>query len=114
MLSLSKANKMFDLVYFDGWGPIIESFDGYKYFVSFVDDFSRVTWVYLLKSKSEVVYVFQNFHMLVITQFSTKIKILRYDNGTKYMSKNMMQYLAFHGILHQSSCVGTPQQNRGS
>jgi len=67
MLSSSKANKMFDLVHSDVWGPIIESFDGYKYFVSFVDDFSHVTWIYLLKSKSEVVYVFQNFHMLVMT-----------------------------------------------
>jgi hypothetical protein len=40
-----------------------------------------------------------------------KIKILRSNNGTEYMSKNMTQYLAFHGILLQSSCVGTPQQN---
>jgi len=67
MLSSSKANKMFDLVHSDVWGLIIESFDGYKYFVSFVDDFSRVSWIYHLKSKSKVVYVFQNFYMLVMT-----------------------------------------------
>ena len=111
MLSSSRSNKMFDIVHSDVWGPTIESFDGYKYFVSFVDDFSRVTWIYLLKFKSEVMHVFQNFHMLVMTQFFTKIKILRSDNGTEFMSKNMTQYLASHGILHQSSCVGTPQQN---
>jgi hypothetical protein len=80
---------MFDIVHSDVWGPTIESFDGYKYFVSFVDDFSRVTWIYLLKLKSEVMHVFQNFHMLVMTQFFTKIKILRSDNDTEFMSKNM-------------------------
>ena len=76
MLSSYKANKMFDLVHSDVWGRIIEYFDGYRYFVSSVNDFSRVPWIYLLKSNSEVVYVFQNFHMLVMTQFSMKIKIL--------------------------------------
>jgi transposase InsO family protein len=92
-------------------GPTIDSFDGYKYFILFVNDFSRVTWIYLLKFKSEVVHVFLNFDMLVMTQFSTQIKILQSDNGIEYMSKHMTQYLATHGILHQSSCVGTPQQN---
>jgi hypothetical protein len=76
MLSSSIANKMFNIVYSDVWGPTIESFDGYKYFIFFVDDFSFITWIYLLKFKSEVVHVFQNFHMLVMTQFSMKIKIL--------------------------------------
>ena len=102
---------MFELVHSDVWGPTIESIDGYKYFVSFIDDFSRVTWIYLLKFKSEVIDVFKNFHMLVMTQFSARLKILRSDNGTEYMSQKMTQYLASYGILHQSSCVSTPQQN---
>jgi transposase InsO family protein len=102
---------MFELVHFDVWGPIIESFDGYKYFVTFVDDFSRVTWIYFLKFKSEVVDVFKDFHMLLMTQFSMKLKILRSANRTEYMSQKMTQYLASHDILHQSSFVGTPQQN---
>jgi transposase InsO family protein len=108
---MSRANEMFELVHSDVWGPTIESFDGYKYFVTFVDDFSRETWIYLLKFKSEVVDVFKDFHTLVINQFSTKLKILRSDNGTEYMSQKMTQYLASHDILHQSSCVGIPQQN---
>ena len=47
--SMSRASKPFELVHSDVWGPTIESFDGYKYFVIFVDDFSRTTWLYLLK-----------------------------------------------------------------
>jgi len=77
---------MFELVRSNVWGPTIESFDGYKYFITFVNDFSCVTWIYLLKFKSEVVDVFKDFHMLVMTQFSTKHKILLSDNGTEYMS----------------------------
>ena len=109
--SSSRANRSFDIVHSDIWGPVLESIDGYKFFVSFVDDFSRVTWIYLLKHKSEVMNVFQIFHMMIMTQFFAKIKTLRSDNGTEYMSKNMTHYLATHGILHQLSCVGTPQQN---
>ena len=81
--------RCFELVHSDVWGPTIESFDGYKYFVTFVDDFSRVTWIYLLKFKNEVVDVFKDFHTLVMTQFSTKLQILRSDNGTEYMSQKM-------------------------
>jgi len=43
MSSSSRANKMFELVHFDIWGPTIESFDGFKYYVTLIDDFSRVT-----------------------------------------------------------------------
>jgi len=109
--STSYSVKPFDLVHSDVWGPVIESFDGYKYFITFVDDFSCFTWLYLLKTKSEVATVFQNFHHLVHTQFSSKIKILRSDNGSEYMSNIMIQYLSMHDIIHQTSCVHTPQQN---
>jgi hypothetical protein len=65
--STSYSVKPFDLVHSDVWGPVIESFDGYKYFVTCVDDFSRFTWLYLLKAKSEVATVFQDFYNLVHT-----------------------------------------------
>ena len=110
-LSLSKSSEMFELVHSDVWGPFSLSIDGFKYFVTFIDDFSKVTWVYLLKSKSEVFECFKDFHRLVITHFSAHIKTLRTDNGTEYTSHNMKNYLISHGIVHQTSCVNTPQQN---
>ena len=76
-----------------------------------MDDFTRITWLYLLKFKNEVLEVFQDFHRLVNTQFASNIHVLRSDNGSEYMSHNMSHYLSTHGILHQTSCVGTPQQN---
>ena len=110
--SISRASKLFEMVHSDVWGPApLESFDGYRYYVTFVDDFSRVTWLYLLKFKSEVMDAFKNFHNLVMNHFSSQIHILRSDNGTEYTSKNMTNYLSTHGIIHQTSCVGTPQQN---
>ncbi|KAI5327777.1 hypothetical protein L3X38_027173 [Prunus dulcis] len=110
--SISRASKIFEIVHSDVWGPApLESFDGYRYYVTFVDDFSRVTWLYLLKFKSEVMDAFKNFHNLVMNHFSSQIHILRSDNGTEYTSKNMTNYLSTHGIIHQTSCVGTPQQN---
>ena len=108
--SLSRSSNPFEIVHSDIWGPVLESYDGFKYFVTFVDDFTKITWLYLLKFKSEVLYVFKDFHKLVNTQFSSHIQILRSDNGSEYMSNNMSQYLSTNGILHQTSCVGTPQE----
>jgi IS30 family transposase len=55
---------------------------------------------------------FQTFSNLVETQFNKKIKILRTDNGTEFINQNFSNYLKQKGILHQTFCVYTPQQNR--
>lgn len=68
-------------------------------------------FVYILKFKHEVFKSFEDFHKLVTNHFSSKICILRSDNGMKYTSKIMTNYLSDHGIMHRTSCVGTPQQN---
>ena len=94
------------------WGPCSTvSTSGYRYFVTFIDCYSRVTWVYLLKAKDEVIRCFKEFHKLVDIQFSTKIKVLRYDNGTEYMNKKFYAYLTTHRIIHQTTCVDTSVQN---
>ena len=55
--------------------------------------------------------MFQIFHKMIRTQFGTEIKILRSDNGKEYDNSGLSPYLASNGIIHQTSCVDTPQQN---
>ena len=76
-----------------------------------MDDCTRVTFLYFMKAKSEVSTIFQDFHTLVPNQFHSTIKTLRLDNGTEFLSNTMVQYLSSKGIVHQTSCVGTLQQN---
>jgi len=54
--------------------------------VTFIDDYSRFTWVYFLRSKHEVFSTFKLFHAYVQTQLTSKIKILQFDNGEVYIS----------------------------
>ena len=99
----------FDLVYCDLWGPFSNpTMDGYKYFLTIVDDFSRCTCIYLLKSKSETQVLLSQFYVFVETQFNKRIKCIRTGNGTKFLMKN---FFKSKGILHHLSCVETPQQN---
>lgn len=67
--------------------------------------------MYLLKDKTEVSTTFQNFHSLIKSQFHTTSQVLRTDNGTEYFTNAFIAYLASNGIIHQSSCPYTPQQN---
>ena len=73
-----------------------------------MDDFSRCTWVYLLKLKLDTQVLLPSFANIVKTQFNSNIKTIRSDNGTKFYLKD---FFHFNGILHQLSCVDTPQQN---
>ena len=84
---------------------------GSRWFVTFIDDHTRVTWVFLMKEKSEVGWIFEIFHTMVQTQFQTNIKVLRTNNGREYYNSMLNFYLQKNGIVHQSSCVDTPQQN---
>ena len=106
------ASSPFELVHSDVWGPApITSINGFHYYVIFVDHFTRFTWLYLLKSKFEVFSKFILFKALVETQFSTKIKTLRFDGGGEYTSTAIKSYLSQHGIIHKISCTYTPQKN---
>lgn len=107
-----RASKPFSLIHSDIWGPSrVCSLTNKRWFITFTDDHTRVCWVYLLKGKAEVGSVFQNFYSLIKTQYNESIKILRTDNGTEYFTTVLADFLIKNGIIHQSSCVGTPKQN---
>jgi transposase InsO family protein len=101
----------FDLIHSDVWGPSpVVSKSRFRWYLIFVDDYSRMTWLYLLKTK-EVKKVFKEFITMVKIQFERNIKVIRSDNGTEYMNFDVQTILKEEGIVHETSCVGTPQQN---
>lgn len=89
----------------------IASYTGAKYFVTFIDDYSRYVSVYCLKSKSEVIDMWRKYKSLVERQTGLEIKILRSDNGGEYMSKEFQEELLSCGIVHETSVPRSPQQN---
>lgn len=108
-VSSHRAAHQFDLLHMDLWGPFsIASVHNHKYFLTIVDDFSRFTWIVMLKGKFEARDQIQKFILLVETQFGATVKMIRSDNGPKF---NLSSFYASKGIVHQCSCVETPQQN---
>lgn len=71
-MSLEPSKTPLDLIYLDVWGPAPTSVGHYTFYLSFIDDYSKYTWVYLLKHKSEVFEVFHNFQSLVERKFNKK------------------------------------------
>ncbi|KAJ0441169.1 putative RNA-directed DNA polymerase [Helianthus annuus] len=111
-LSEHKSKAVGDLVHLDVWGPYkVTSYDGYKYFLTIVDDFSRAVWCYFLTNKTEVFENLKEFYELVLTQFKRKIKIVRSDNGTEFVNSQMSSFFKNKGVFHQTTCSYTPQQN---
>ncbi|RVW87252.1 Retrovirus-related Pol polyprotein from transposon RE1 [Vitis vinifera] len=107
-----RAESLFELVHSDVWGPCpVTSQTGFRYFVTFVDDFSRMTWIYFMKNRSEVFSHFCVFSAKIKTQYDVSVKILRSDNGKEYVSNSFQNYMSHNGILHQTSCVDTSSQN---
>jgi hypothetical protein len=78
----SRSKGILDLIHLDVYGPMSAvSIGGFNYYVSFIDDSSRKTWIYFMKTKDEVFIRFQEFKALVEKQTGKKIKVLRSDNG---------------------------------
>jgi hypothetical protein len=78
-VSTSISLKPFELVFSDVWGPAPESVGRQKYYVSFIDDFSKFTWVYMLKHKSDVFQNFNEFQSMIEHRFDTKIIAMQTD-----------------------------------
>ncbi|KAF7809814.1 Retrovirus-related Pol polyprotein from transposon TNT 1-94 [Senna tora] len=108
--SLTQYTKPLELVHSDVWGPApILSSTGYKYYVSFIDAYSRYTWLYLLKNKSDVLEAFIQFKTFVENQLNHKIKALQSDFGGEFQA--LTKTLQASGIHHRISCPHTHQQN---
>ena len=94
------------------WGPApIIGGQNFRFFVIFVDDCTRMTWVYLLKNKSEVLDKFGVFYNMVQTQFQKNIQIFRSDNSGEFVNSEMKSFFQTKGIIHQTTCPHTPEQN---
>ena len=94
-----RAKQILELVHSDVFGPMkVPSLGKSMYYVSFIDDFSRNTWIYFLKKKSEVFDRFKEFKALVENQIEKKIKVLRTDNGGEFYSKEFEEFYKKCGI----------------
>jgi uncharacterized protein (DUF1919 family) len=106
------ATKPFQLVHSDVWWPTpITSINGTRYYVSFIDDFSKFTWFFPLKHKSKVLSTIIHFKTTIENLLNHKLKIIRTDcgGGGEYTDYAFQNHSSQHGIFHQSSCPHTPQ-----
>jgi hypothetical protein len=78
-ISTNRPKAPLELIFSDVWGPACDSINKNKYSVSFIDDFSKFTWIYLLKHKSDVFQRFQDFQNLVERLFDQKILAVQSD-----------------------------------
>lgn len=86
-------------------------FGGFRYYISFIDDFTKFSWLYPLKQKSEAFGAFKSFQFMVQNQFGTTIKLFRTDNGREYVNNQFANFLQRLGILHQKTFPYTTEQN---
>lgn len=108
----TNSKSVFDLLHCDIWEPYkVPTYDGKKYFVTVIDDYTRYTWVFLIHSKSGTIVVLRDFLTKTQNVFSTTVKVIRIDNGSEFCSNEFQQLLSGLGIAHQKFCVYTPQQN---
>ncbi|KAL4383409.1 hypothetical protein GQ457_15G013910 [Hibiscus cannabinus] len=84
---------------------------GNRYYASFIDDFTRMCWIFFLKFKSKIAGAFWKFKIMVENQSGNHIQILRYDNGKEYTSENFNAFYEEVGIEHQLTATYSPQQN---
>ena len=110
--STRRAEHPLEVIHSDVCGKIgTKSLSGAEYFVTFIDDHTRYSWVYPLKQKSEVFQRFQEWKAQVERSTGEKVKILRSDNGGEYTSNEFTSFLTEQGIKHEKTIPHTPEQN---
>ena len=109
---MNKSPAPFMVIHSDVWGAAnTPSLNGSCWFFLFIDDHTRMTWICLMRSKSEVSSLFQQFHKMIATQYQSNIQVISTDNGGEFINLSLKHYLNSHGIVHQTTCPYTSQQN---
>ena len=95
----TRENDILELIHSDVFSPVhVPSLGGYLYYVFFIDDLSRNTWLYLLKKKLQVFIKFKEYKALVENQTGKKIKVLRTNNGGEFYEKEFEKFYKDCGI----------------
>ena len=106
------ATHILELIHSDVCGPFrVSSTGGARYFVTFIDDFSRKTWVYFLSQKSQVLEKFKHFVRMMKTITGRTVAALRSDNGGEYTSTAFKDFCLTEGITHELPPPYNPQRN---
>ena len=104
-----RAKNILELIHTDVCGPFNEmARGGFSYFITFIDDYSRYGYLYLMKYKSEAFEKFREFQKEVENQTGKNIKALRSDRGGEYLSTEFQEFLRDKGILSQLTPPFTP------
>ena len=110
--SIRRSKEILELIHFDICGPMsFPSLSGYLYYAIFIDGFSRKTWIYFMKQKSETFSKFQEFKVPVEKQTGKNICILRTNNGGEFESRHFEDFCKEAGIKRQLTVPYNPQQN---
>jgi hypothetical protein len=105
-----KKSEMLELVHTDVWGPNRVSYlGGSLYYVTFIDDSTRKTWVYFFRQKNDVFDNLEKSKSLVENETGKKLKSLISCNGGEYCRKEFDEYFSYHGIDREKKIQGTPQ-----
>ncbi|GJV81363.1 putative ribonuclease H-like domain-containing protein [Tanacetum coccineum] len=101
-----------ELLHMDLCGPMrVASINGKKYILVIVDDYSRYTWVYFLRTKDEAPDMIVDFVNQVQKNLKASILTIQTDNGTEFKNEKLRAFYAKLGIVHKTSIARTPQQN---
>ena len=100
--SKHRAKSVLGLIHSDICGPMsVKDLSGAEYFFTFIDDHSRKTWIYFMKTKDEVFCRFKEFKALVENLIGKKIKFLRSDNGGQFVDKEFIDFCTKEGIRRE-------------
>jgi hypothetical protein len=108
----NRASAFGDEVHSDLWGPApVETRAGKRYYITFTDDMSRLTHLYLLRTKDEAFGAYKEYDSWVGTQLNGRIKTLHSDRGGEYLGKAFVLYLKSKGTAQKLTVHDTPQHN---
>ena len=109
---VSSISAPLQLLHMDLFGPVnIQSISGKKYTLVIVDEYSRYTWVFFLRSKSETPDKIMVFIRKIEVLNNIKVRSIRSDHGTEFKNSTLINFFDEKGISHNFSSVRTPQQN---
>ena len=110
--TVERSSELLELIHSDlGDFKNTMSRGGKRYYITFIDDYSRYTRVYLLSSKDEAENMFIKFKIEVENQKDKKIKRLSFDRGGEYGSSLLKSFCEKNGIVHEVTAPRTPEQN---